>query len=39
MVSFAPGKIVMTYSQQKREDGTLAGSVSAGWDLIANKVA
>ncbi|MCL2165229.1 MAG: type VI secretion system tube protein Hcp [Oscillospiraceae bacterium] len=38
-VSFAPGKISMVYSQQKRSDGTLGGSVSTGWDLIANKIA
>jgi len=35
-VSFAPAKIVMTYIQQKREDGTGGGSVSAGWDLMTN---
>ena len=39
VVNFTPGKISMTYNQQKREDGTIAGSVSAGWDLTANKVA
>jgi len=38
-VSFAPATIKMTYSQQKREDGTVGGSVAAGWDLMANKVA
>jgi len=38
IINFVPGRISTTYSQQSREDGTLAGSVSAGWDLIANKV-
>jgi len=38
-VSFAPAKIVMTYIQQKREDGTGGGQVTAGWDLMGNKVA
>jgi len=36
-VTFAPGKITMTYSQQKREDGALGGSVATGWDLQTNK--
>jgi len=36
-VSFAPGKINMIYSRQKREDGTGGGSVATGWDLRANK--
>jgi len=36
-VSFAPGKIKMTYSQQKRENGTGGGVVEAGWDLTKNK--
>jgi type VI secretion system secreted protein Hcp len=36
-VEFAPGRFTMTYSQQKREDGTLSGNVAAGWDLMANK--
>jgi len=36
-VSFAPGKIKMTYSQQKREDGTGGGVVAAGWDSTKNK--
>jgi type VI secretion system secreted protein Hcp len=37
IVSFAPGKISMTYSQQNREGGAPIGSVAAGWDLTANK--
>jgi len=37
-ISFNPGKFSMTYFKQKREDGTVAGSIAAGWDLIANKV-
>ena len=36
-VSFAPGKIQMNYTQQKREDGTLGGNVACGWDLCKNK--
>ncbi|MDR2014384.1 MAG: type VI secretion system tube protein Hcp [Azoarcus sp.] len=36
-VSFAPGKITMTYNQQKREDGMGGGCVAAGWDLQTNK--
>jgi type VI secretion system secreted protein Hcp len=35
--SLNPGKIKITYSQQKRSDGVLGGNVAAGWDLIANK--
>jgi type VI secretion system secreted protein Hcp len=38
-VCFAPGKINMVYTQQKRTDGIGGGCVAAGWDLIANKVA
>jgi type VI secretion system secreted protein Hcp len=37
LISFVPGKISMNYIQQKREDGTPAGSVTAGWDLTQNK--
>jgi type VI secretion system secreted protein Hcp len=36
IVSFAPGKISMTYVHQKREDGISSGNVSAGWDLTRN---
>lgn len=36
-ISFTPGKIKITYSQQKRSDGTSSGNVAAGWDLISNK--
>jgi type VI secretion system secreted protein Hcp len=36
-VNFAPGKIKMTYIQQKRGDGTPGGNVAAGWDLTTNK--
>ena len=36
-VSFSPGKIVMTYTQQKRADGGPGGNVVAGWDLTTNK--
>lgn len=31
------GKIELTYTQQKREDGSGGGNVSAGWDLQTNK--
>lgn len=37
-VTFNSGMLKMTYSQQKRADGTLSGNVSAGWDLTKNKV-
>ena len=37
-VSLSYGKIKWTYTQQKRQDGTGGGNVSAGWDLTANKV-
>jgi len=37
IISFAPGKIEMEYSQQSREDGSLQGSIAAGWDLTTNK--
>ena len=36
-LSFAPAVYRVTYSQQQRSDGTLGGSVAAGWDLRANK--
>lgn len=36
-VSLSYGKIKWTYTQQKREDGSAGGNVSAGWDLTANK--
>ena len=36
-VSFSPGKIVMTYTQQKRADGGPGGNVVAGWDLTTNR--
>jgi type VI protein secretion system component Hcp len=36
-VSFSPGKIVMTYTQQKRSDGAPGGNVATGWDLTQNK--
>jgi type VI secretion system secreted protein Hcp len=38
-VSFSYGKISFVYTQQKREDGTGGGNVSAGWDLTKNKLA
>ena len=38
-VSFDFGKIEMTYTQQKRKDGSGGGNVSAGWDLQTNKKA
>ena len=37
-VGFNPGKLKIVYSQQKREDGSLGGNVSGGWDSIQNKV-
>jgi type VI secretion system secreted protein Hcp len=33
------GKIVMTYTQQKRKDGSGGGNVAFGWDLTTNKSA
>lgn len=36
-VAFDYGKIEWTYTQQKREDGSGGGQVSANWDLQANK--
>jgi type VI secretion system secreted protein Hcp len=38
-ISFSYGKISWVYTQQKREDGTGGGNVSAGWDLTKNKLA
>jgi len=32
------GKILWTYTQQKRADGTGGGNVAGGWDREANKV-
>lgn len=37
-VNFSAGKYKMTYTQQKREDGTAGGNVSGGWDLTQNKI-
>jgi type VI secretion system secreted protein Hcp len=36
-VTFNYGKLELTYTQQKREDGSGGGNVSAGWDLQLNK--
>ena len=36
-VSLDFGKIEMTYTQQKRSDGSGGGNVSAGWDCMENK--
>ncbi len=36
--SFSFGKIKLTYTQQKRADGSGGGNVAGGWDLTANKV-
>jgi len=36
-VCFNYGKINWTYTQQKREDGSGGGNVSASWDLQTNK--
>ena len=36
-VAFSAGKTKITYSQQKRDSGSLAGNVSAGWDATQNK--
>lgn len=35
-VTFNYGKIEMSYTQQKRADGTGGGQVAAGWDLEQN---
>jgi len=37
-ISFNPGKLKHTYTQQKRADGSGGGNVTGGWDLTANKV-
>lgn len=37
-ISFNAGKFKITYSQQKRDGGGMAGNVSGGWDLTQNKV-
>ncbi len=37
-VAFNFGKIKLTYTQQKRADGSGGGNVTGGWDLTANKV-
>ena len=36
-VVFAPGKIIVTYVQQKRTDGQGSGQIAAGWDAMQNK--
>jgi type VI secretion system secreted protein Hcp len=36
-VSFNFGKIELSYTQQKRSDGSGGGQVAAGWDLQTNK--
>lgn len=36
-VSFNYGKIELSYTQQKRADGSGGGQVAAGWDLETNK--
>ena len=36
-IGFDYGKIEWTYTQQKREDGSGGGKVSAYWDLQSNK--
>ena len=35
-ISINFGKIIITYSKQKRDGGGLAGNISAGWDLQRN---
>jgi type VI secretion system secreted protein Hcp len=35
-ISINFGKIIITYSKQKRAGGGLAGNISAGWDLQKN---
>jgi len=32
------GRLRVTYTQQKRKDGTGGGSITGGWDRIGNKV-
>jgi type VI secretion system secreted protein Hcp len=36
-LSFNYGKLELSYTQQKRADGSGGGQVAAGWDLEANK--
>jgi type VI secretion system secreted protein Hcp len=36
-ITFNYGKNKVTYTQQKRADGTGGGNVTGGWDLTANK--
>lgn len=38
-VSFNFGQIKLTYTQQKRKDGSGGGNVAGGWDLRTNKAA
>jgi len=38
-ISFVPAKITMDYTQQSRADGTPAGHILAGWNLMTNAVA
>lgn len=38
-VSFNYSKILWTYTQQKRTDGSKGGNAAGGWDLAANKAA
>jgi type VI secretion system secreted protein Hcp len=35
-ISINFGKIIITYSKQRRDGGGLAGNISAGWDLQKN---
>ena len=35
-VSINFGRILITYSRQKRDGGSLAGNIAAGWDLQRN---
>jgi type VI secretion system secreted protein Hcp len=37
-IVFEPGKINVTYFQQKRTDGQSGGQIAAGWDAMQNKV-
>jgi type VI secretion system secreted protein Hcp len=37
-ILFVPGKINVTYVQQKRTDGQAGGQIAAGWDAMQNKV-
>ena len=36
-ILFGYSKIVVTYTMQKRADGSGSGQVAGGWDLISNK--